>query len=191
MTQQQSEEWKAIPGYEGKYEVSSRGQVRSLSRLDARGRRRAEKMLSPRVAKSGHLFVALYGLDGRNDFAVHVIVLEAFVGPRPDGMDACHWNDVPCDNRVDNLRWGTRANNAQDCVRNGNHVMANRTHCPQGHPYTLENTYHYPAGNRACNECRRIYRETHRDERRAKGREYMRAKRAMDYEARNPTRKAA
>ena len=186
-----AEVWKAPKGLDGRYEVSSHGRVRSLSRLDTRGRRRSEKILSPRVAKSGHEFVALYGDHGRINIAVHVLVLETFVGPRPAGLDACHWNDIPSDNRVENLRWGTRSDNAQDSVRNGTHCMARRTHCPQGHPYTPENTYRSPAGRRVCNECRRTYRETHRDERRAKGREYMRSKRAQAYEARNPTRKAA
>jgi hypothetical protein len=101
------------------------------------------------------------------------------VGPRPEGLEGCHWNDDPTDNRVDNLRWGTRSANVLDSVRNGTHHMARRTHCPQGHAYTPENTYLYPPdGRRACRECRRIYRETHAEERRAKGREYMRRKRA-------------
>jgi len=183
--------WKGIPGYTGSYEVSDQGRVRSLSRIDTRGRRRGERILKPRSAKSGHRFVALYADNVRTGWAVHVLVLEVFVGPRPTGLDACHWNDDPTDNRVANLRWGTRSENIRDSVRNGNHSMANKTHCPKGHAYTPGNTYIYPRGSRACNECRRIYRDTHREERRAKGREYMRIRRENAKEETNINRKAA
>ncbi|MFV8049906.1 NUMOD4 motif-containing HNH endonuclease [Mycobacterium sp. 48b] len=186
------EEWRAIPGYEGAYEVSDKGGVRSLTRLDTRGRLRRGKLMSPRKARSGHLAIALHAGSRRN-FLVHHLVLMAFVGPRPDGLDGCHRNDIPDDNRVANLRWDTRSSNALDCVRNGGHHMANRTECPKGHPYTPENTYVKPSGSRCCRDCRRIYREEHREERRLKGREYMRQRRARarTEAAENPTRKAS
>lgn len=185
------EKWLPIPGYEGSYEVSDQGRVRALARLDTIGRRRNPKVLSPRRAQSGHLFVALRADNQRTTWAVHVLVLTVFVGPRPSKMDCCHWDDDPANNHLTNLRWGTRSENIQDCVRNGNHNMASKTHCPQGHAYTPGNTYTYPAGNRACNECRRAYREAHREERRAKGREYMRLKRAREKEEANMNEKAA
>jgi hypothetical protein len=169
--------WKAIAGYEGKYEISDTGLVRGLARKDSAGRSRAAMLRKPRVAKSGHLYIALFRNGVRTNFGIHELVLENFVGPRPYGHDVCHWNDDPQDNRVSNLRWGTRSENIRDSVRNGHHAMANKTHCPYGHEYTPANTYRYPGGNRACNECRRIYRETHREERLAKGREYARMRR--------------
>lgn len=175
-----AEEWRPIPGYEGIYEVSNLGRVRALARLDARGRSRSERIRALVRQPSGHLTVALRRNGARTTAQVHRLVLEAFVGPCPRGMEACHGNDVPDDNRLANLRWDTRAANQLDSVRNGTHHMARRTHCPQGHEYTPENTYRYPAGNRACNECRREYRESHREQRRAKGREYMRARRAKE-----------
>lgn len=187
-----SEEWRPVPGYEGCYEVSSIGRVRSLTRPDALGRVRRGKLLSPRRAVSGHRVIALCVNRERRQFLVHHLVLMAFVGPRPDGLDGCHRNDIPDDNRVSNLRWDTRSSNVLDCVRNGGHHMANKTECTQGHPYSPENTYRYPGGNRACNECRRIYREEHREERRAKGREYMRRRRAqLKAEAAKLNRKAS
>lgn len=186
-----SEQWKPIPGYEGSYEVSDLGRVRALDRLDTRGRRRVGKLLAPRVQANRRRTVALYVSDKRSDWQIHSLVLEAFVGPRPYGMEGCHWNDDPADNRLANLRWDTRSANIKDSVRNGTHGMANRTHCPQGHQYTPENTYVTPAGSRACNECRRAYREAHREERRAKGREYMRLKRARLKEDSTSERKAA
>jgi hypothetical protein len=173
-----SERWLPVPGYEGLYEVSDGGAIRSLDRLDALGRKRTAKVLRPRKTTRDHLSVALYANAVRRDFQVHILVLEAFIGPRPTGMEGCHWNDDPADNRLANLRWDTRSANVLDSIRNGTHAMTNRTHCPEGHPYTPENTYTYPRGNRACRECRRIYRETHAEERRANGRAYMQRRRA-------------
>lgn len=89
---------------------------------------------------------------------VHTLVLEAFVGPRPPGMFACHENDIPSDNRVENLRWDTPRANRLDSVRNGTHTNANKTECPKGHPYSPENTYHHPSGSRICRECNRVNR---------------------------------
>lgn len=186
------EQWRAVPGYEGYYEVSDIGRVRAPTRPDALGRIRKAKILSPRTMPSGHKAIALSVGRVRRSFLVHHLVLMAFVGPRPDGLEGLHWNDVPDDNRVENLRWDTRRANILDSVRNGTHGMASRTHCPKGHAYTEGNIYwypatdEYPAGRRACNECRRTYREQHQEERREKGREYMRRRRA---EAK--TRKAA
>jgi len=174
-----SERWRAIPGYEGSYEVSDHGRVRGLPRVCQYGRRRAGKILASHIAKSNHRYVRLCR-DGKHQrFGIHVLVLTVFVGPRPAGLFACHWDDDPTNNRLSNLRWATRSENVLDSVRNGTHTMTRRTHCPYGHEYTPENTYQYPQGNRACNECRRAYRESHREERRAKGREYMRRRRAQ------------
>lgn len=173
------ETWLPIPGYEGAYEVSDRGRVRSLARLDARGRRRTGKLRSLVRQPSGHFTVALCTNRVQRKFLVHHLVLLAFVGPRPAGQEGCHWDDDPANNHLTNLRWDTRAANVRDSVRNGTHHMARRSHCPQGHEYTPENTYLYPPDDRrACRECRRIYRETHAEERRIKGREYGRRKRA-------------
>lgn len=186
-----AETWVPVAGYEGRYEVSDLGRVRSLTRKNSRGRLRQGRLLRPRKTSRDHLSVAFYVDRVRRDFQIHHLVLEAFVGPRPDGMEGCHWDDDPANNSLDNLRWDTRSANVLDSVRNGTHHMARVTHCPQGHPYTPENTYSYPAGNRACRECRRIYREAHAEERRAKGREYMRKRRAMAQAATTTTEKAA
>lgn len=178
-----AERWRPIPGYEGSYEVSDLGRVRSLDRMDARGRTRTGRLLRLRRTTRNHLAVALYKDLTRRDYQVHHLVLVTFVGSRPPGTEGCHWNDDPTDNRLDNLRWDTRSANCLDSVRNGGHARAGKTHCPSGHAYTPENTYVYPNSKRACRECRRIYRETHADERRAKGREFMRRKRAAERSA--------
>ena len=101
------ETWKAIPGYEGRYEVSDQGRVRSFRRV-ANG-----QLLRPGRMPQGHLSVAL----GRgNSQCVHKLVLLAFVGPAPDKHECCHNNGNPADNRLENLRWGTRSENNTDAV---------------------------------------------------------------------------
>lgn len=173
-----AERWLPVSGFEGRYEVSDHGRIRSLTCLDAAGRLRRGRLLRPRETTRNHLSVALYADGFRSDRQLHHLVLEAFVGPMPAGLEGCHRNDDPRDNRLDNLRWDTRSANVLDSVRNGSHHMASKTHCPKGHEYSADNTYLHPSGSRLCRECRRQDREAHRAERRAKGREYMRLRRA-------------
>lgn len=96
------EMWRPISAFDG-YEVSDRGRIRKLgamchTNLDCHG--------YPRVCLSnGHW-------SGYK--RVHHLVLEAFVGPRPDGFEACHGNGVRNDNRRENLRWDTRSANLRD-----------------------------------------------------------------------------
>lgn len=114
--------WKDVPGFEGMYEVSNLGRVRSLPHL-VRGRCKngteflrmsPGRVLRPGAQKkSGHLSVAI----GRgNSRLVHQLVLEAFVGPRPKAkpgslIDVLHINGDPTDNRLVNLKYGTRGEN--------------------------------------------------------------------------------
>jgi hypothetical protein len=121
-----TENWKAVVGFEGLYEVSDLGRVRSLDRvkwcggLSQRGHWRKYKgqMLRPGACtKQGHLSVVLgHGLDGR---PVHTLVLAAFVGPCPRGQEGLHGNGVAADNRLVNLRYGTRGENNRDATKHG------------------------------------------------------------------------
>jgi predicted XRE-type DNA-binding protein len=53
---------------------------------------------------------------------IHRLVLEAFVGPCPAGMEACHFPDRdPDNNHLENLRWGTKSDNAKDAMQHGTH----------------------------------------------------------------------
>lgn len=94
--------WKDIPGYEGRYAVSTLGRVFSY---------RVNRCLRPGKMSGGHLSVAL----GRNNsHCVHELVLIAFKGPRPHKHDARHLDGVPDNNTLDNLCWSTRTRNSQD-----------------------------------------------------------------------------
>ena len=143
------EQWLSVVNYEGVYEVSNHGQVRSIPReitVSRQGtrfiRRYQGKLLAPeKVWYSGHLAVNLHTPEHPQHMVrVHHLVLEAFVGPRPPQMFGLHRDDNPENNHLSNLYWGTKTNNQNDKVRNGNHHNANKTQCPQGHDYNEENT---------------------------------------------------
>ena len=118
------EEWRPVVGYEGFYEVSSHGRVKSVSRI-VKGRRRSPLPIKETFRKlqkrceSNHLFVNLWKDNREKRKDVHRLVLEAFVGPCPDGMQCRHLNGIACDNKVKNLRWGTVGQNISDKIRHG------------------------------------------------------------------------
>lgn len=143
------EVWLPVLNYEGSYEVSSHGRVRSLDRINSRGFRLKGKMLKLCLA-GGYPVVGLCR-DGRaHTRKVAHLVLEAHgPGSRPLELGALHENDVKTDNRVENLRYGTHGENMQDCVRNGHHVFANREACPCGRPYDKVSK----EGRRICSHC--------------------------------------
>lgn len=112
-----SERWLPISGFVGIYEVSDLGRVRSLDRIDIGGYRRKGQLLS--IGWNGHHSqVQLYN-GKRRPCLVHRLVLEAFVGLCPDGMEGCHDNGLSKDNRLENLRWDTKRNNEADKVEHG------------------------------------------------------------------------
>lgn len=111
--------WKDVEGFEGSYQVSNKGRVRSLDRLTNRGHRRRGIVLKPGVDGSGHHFVNL-SLEGIIYMRkVHILVLEAFVGPRPVGKISRHGKKGANDNSVENLCWGTHRENQLDRFRDG------------------------------------------------------------------------
>lgn len=102
------EKWRPVVGFRG-YLVSNLGRVFS---------NRSDKCLKPQPSGSGHLRVA-FRRNGRTHLElVHRVVLLAFVGPCPEGKESLHADDVPANNRLGNLRWGTRSENRHDAVRN-------------------------------------------------------------------------
>lgn len=145
-------EWADVPGWEDLYRVSDQGDVFSV---------RAGRNLRPRPEGDGHTSVVLCLGGRREPWLTHRLILTAFKGPCPDGLEGCHNNGVPDDNRLENLRWGTRSENTYDKIEHGRHPFANRSHCSSGHEYTPENTYHPPRGIRQCRTCMKDYRIKH------------------------------
>ena len=110
------EQWRPVTGYEGLYEVSDQGRVRGLDRFDTRGRHVQGVVLrAHQTGKHKYYAVTLSDSTGRKTrHSVHRLVLEAFVGSCPDGMEACHGEGGWADNRLGNLRWGTKSENCMD-----------------------------------------------------------------------------
>lgn len=116
------ERWLPVVGYEGLYEVSDLGRVRLLDRMVS-GWRGLQHKLPGRLSRARSLSRGVYrkvALTKNGVWAlrpIHQLVLEAFVGPRPEGMVCCHNNGIGGDNRLANLRWDTPASNTADRVR--------------------------------------------------------------------------
>lgn len=107
------EVWKPIPGYEGRYEVSDAGRVRSVDHCvpcftGDRKRLVKGRVLRPGRTTSGHLSVAL---GKGNSMWVHSLVARTFLGARPDGMEVLHLDHDPKNNALGNLAYGTRSEN--------------------------------------------------------------------------------
>ena len=152
------ERWAPVPGWDG-YEVSDQGRIRSLDRIVQRkdGSRqivRGRMLAATREKRDGRSRVRLHREGCNVQQRVHRLVLEAFVGPAPVGMIACHNNGDASDDRLSNLRWDTRSANELDKVRHGTHHEARKTHCVNGHEYTSESTYWSARRGRPERKCR-------------------------------------
>lgn len=115
------ENWKAIPGFEGRYEVSDCGRVRSVphavSIRHGAERTTQEHILKPQQARNGYLLVSL----GRRHkhMLIHRLVALAFV-PNPEGLDEVnHKNLNKTDNRVSNLEWVSKHENMDHAHKTG------------------------------------------------------------------------
>lgn len=148
--------WRSVKDFPN-YKISSDGQVWSQPRRNTRG-----GLLKPFPIAKGYLRVELRNETRQKGYLVHLLVLEAFVGPCPPGIQARHRNGNPTDNRLSNLHWGTGSENQFDSIAHGTHPQASKTHCKAGHEYTEENIYRPPSGERACRICRSARKRTRR-----------------------------
>lgn len=138
--------WRPAPGYEGRYEVSDQGEVRSLV---------SGRPLTPYRDRGGYLRVGPRSdRQKKRSIPVHRLVLEAFIGPRPAGLVVRHLNGDRNDNSLPNLTYGTPAENAQDSLRHGTNANSRKGSCPYGHAYDETNTRSY-RGQRRCRACDR------------------------------------
>jgi hypothetical protein len=144
-----AERWLPVPGWTC-YEVSDHGRVRSMPRKGTKG-----GLLIGSVSPDGYLQVQLHEPGRMRTYRRHQLVALAFLGPRPEGLEVLHKDGDQLNNHASNLMHGTHRRNTQQRVEDGRHFQANKTHCPQGHPYDEANTYITPAGSRQCRECTR------------------------------------
>ena len=153
-----TEIWKAIPGFEGCYEASTCGRIRSLDRWVeyaatdrqvACRRRRKGKVLSLVVSgKNKHyLAVSLSDAEQRcyGSLLVHRLILLTFTGPCPQGEEGIHIDGDSMNNHIENLRYGTHAENCQDRTRHGRHRFL-----PSEIPAIRQRIASAPRGGRAA-----------------------------------------
>lgn len=107
-TPTQAEQWKPIAGYEGLYEISDQGRVRSKTRI-----------FGDKPDPFGYCRISLRKNLVQKNAYVHILVLEHFVSPRPVGCECRHLNGKSTDNRLENLSWGSPKENGEDRVLHG------------------------------------------------------------------------
>ena len=115
--------WKPIPGWESSYKISDCGEIRSVERrvTCSHGFDRVYRSQHIRQVKGqkGYMRVKLSRPGEHCQFLVHQLVLQAFVGPKPEGQVCRHLNGNPADNRLENLAWGTEKENGADKAKHG------------------------------------------------------------------------
>jgi len=106
-----AEVWRDVAGCEESYDVSSHGRVR---------RKETGRILRPWIAAKSYHYVDLRGVNCRRKVGVHVLVAEAFHGPKPSPRhEVAHWDGLGTHNLIGNIRWATRAENVEDQRRHG------------------------------------------------------------------------
>lgn len=178
--------WKPVD-YGTNYQVSNLGRVHNL---------KTGKFLSGTINEDGYLRFCLSEGKKHKSFTAHALVMRAFVGPCPEGMQVRHLDGDPLNNcwapgneeetvaAGGNLIYGTPKENIDDRdLRHGRNGHANKTNCGTcGLPYDEENTYISKAGSRCCRNCiresGRRHDAAHREERNRRKRQRRAAARA-------------
>jgi hypothetical protein len=156
-----AEIWRAVVGFEGLYEVSSEGRVRSV---------RAGREIAQAVNKeTGYAAVCLYRSGKRKTLTVHRAVAGAFCPHSSVNQTVVrHLDGDQRNNHASNLAWGTQSDNEKDAVRHGTHYSHFRDapECVHGHPFDDENTK-FEHGQRRCRACARARTAAYRARKKA------------------------
>jgi len=119
------EVWRPVVGYDGRYEVSDQGRVRSL--INTYGNERETPfVVKARPQKTGYRKVTLHRDGIRKTCLVHRLVMASFKGDCPIDQECRHLDGDPSNNRLDNLSWGTRAQNVSDRETHGTTARGER-----------------------------------------------------------------
>lgn len=113
-----NEQWRDIPGYEGLIQVSDMGQVKRIGYVVDRACNRPG-MFKPLPTGGGYRSVTFAVNGVRRWFYIHILVMLAFMGPRPHGLVVNHKNGDKTDNRLANLEYVTSAENNRHALRTG------------------------------------------------------------------------
>lgn len=150
-----SPEWRPVVGYEGSYEVSEDGRVRSIRKVDGKGRPTPPRERKTPVSGNGYPTITLWERGKGATRTVHSLVAEAFLGPRPEGQEVLHLDGTRTNNCITNLKYGSRSENLRQAVQDGTNWQTRKTECPRGHPYTARNTKYKDSSrkHRTCRAC--------------------------------------
>lgn len=114
------EKWKDIVGYEGSYQVSNEGNIRSLDRISTNGKKTKGLILKQhKNIKTGYMYVGLCKNGKRKLHSVHRLVANAFIDNLNNLETVNHKNEIKTDNRAVNLEWMTLGDN----LRYGTHTL--------------------------------------------------------------------
>jgi hypothetical protein len=118
------EKWADIPRFEGQYQVSNLGRVKSLQRMRKTKSNgvavHKERILKQSTNCNGYKFLTLSRNGVRNFYLIHKLVLISFVSPAEAGMQCRHLDGNPKNNNLKNLKWGTSQENLLDKIKHGN-----------------------------------------------------------------------
>jgi hypothetical protein len=143
----EGEQWRPVDQFPG-YDVSDQGRVRSTSRTVPRGLhsvRLGEQILMgcKRFSANGRPAKVTVSLrrDGHSYYVpVHRLMLIAFVGPCPPGLECCHYDGDPFNNDLRNLRWDTHQSNCADSIRHGTYIAPPVHHGESHHNATISDS---------------------------------------------------
>lgn len=121
-----AEQWRPVVGYEGHYDISDRGRIRSWKNGSP------PRLMSP-ATNRGYKVISLSLKGVPASHRIHRLVLEAFVGPMPEGMVTRHLDGTRSNNLLANIVYGTPSENNRDMVLHGNGPKPHPT-CRRGHP---------------------------------------------------------
>ena len=116
-----TEKWRPIKGYEGLYDISSFGEVKSLARTvnsKSGGRKVPERILKINIDTQKYAYVPLSNVNRKNAH-IHRLVAEAFIDNPENKKEVNYINGIKTDNRVENLEWSTRSDNIKHAFRTG------------------------------------------------------------------------
>jgi hypothetical protein len=153
------ERWIPVVGYEGLYEVSDAGRVKSL--VPSKKRPIAGHVLTPKRSGQGYLCVALYRHGKPTTITIHQLVMRAFVGAVPDGMNVNHRDGKKKNNLLSNLEYVSYSENSRHALSKGlSHPVSPRGQANGNASITetqaISIAQQLHAGERPCNIAREM-----------------------------------